>query len=86
MTRIGLVVGWLFVALLASGPAAAQQMFIFPQKGQDQAQQDQDRGALVRGSSVLWFSNHRTDTAISLCHLPLTDRFSWSLVTVNVCP
>ncbi len=45
MKRRGRVVCWLFVALLAGGPAAAQQMFIFPQKGQDQAQQDQDRGA-----------------------------------------
>ncbi len=45
MTRTGRVVGWLFVALLAGGTAAAQQMFIFPQKGQDQAQQDADRGA-----------------------------------------
>jgi len=30
---------------LASGPAAAQQMYIFPEKGQSPAQQEQDRGA-----------------------------------------
>ena len=32
----------LFVALTVSGPSAAQ--YIYPQKGQDQAQQDTDRG------------------------------------------
>jgi len=45
MTRIGTVARWLCVAMLAGGPAAAQELFIFPQQGQDQAQQDQDRGA-----------------------------------------
>jgi hypothetical protein len=35
----------LLVALLASGSAAAQELYVFPQKGQDQAQQDADRGA-----------------------------------------
>ncbi len=39
------LVGWLCAALLSGGPAAAQELFIFPQQGQDQAQQDQDRGA-----------------------------------------
>ncbi len=45
MTRTAFVISGLLVALLAGGPAVAQQMFIFPQKGQDQAQQDADRGA-----------------------------------------
>ena len=45
MTRTRPVARWLFVAMLAAGPAAAQELFIFPQQGQDQAQQDQDRGA-----------------------------------------
>jgi hypothetical protein len=36
---------WLFTAVLLAGPASAQQMFFFPTKGQDQAQQDSDRGA-----------------------------------------
>jgi len=46
MMRTGQVVSCLLAAgLLAGGPAAAQQMFIFPQEGQDQAQQDSDRGA-----------------------------------------
>jgi hypothetical protein len=45
MMRTLSVVGWLCVAFLAAGPAAAQEMFIFPQQGQDQAQQDADRGA-----------------------------------------
>ncbi len=45
MTRTRRVAPWLFVAILAAGPAAAQELFIFPQQGQDQAQQDQDRGA-----------------------------------------
>lgn len=31
--------------VLASGPAAAQQLFIYPEKGQSPAQQEQDRGA-----------------------------------------
>ena len=35
----------LLAALLVSSAAAAQEMFIFPQQGQDQAQQDADRGA-----------------------------------------
>ncbi len=35
----------LLIALLATGSAAAQDLYIFPQKGQDQAQQDADRGA-----------------------------------------
>jgi hypothetical protein len=35
----------LLAALLVSSSAAAQEMFIFPQNGQDQAQQDADRGA-----------------------------------------
>jgi len=35
----------LLVALLASGSAVAQELYVFPQKGQDQAQQDADRGA-----------------------------------------
>ena len=35
----------LLVALLVSGSAAAQELYVFPQKGQDQAQQDADRGA-----------------------------------------
>jgi len=35
----------LLAALLVSSTAAAQEMFIFPQNGQDQAQQDADRGA-----------------------------------------
>ena len=35
----------LLVAFLAAGTASAQQMMIFPNKGQDQAQQDADRGA-----------------------------------------
>jgi hypothetical protein len=34
----------LAVGLLA-GPAAAQQLYIFPQKGQSESQQQQDRGA-----------------------------------------
>jgi hypothetical protein len=33
------------IAFLAAGTASAQQMMIFPNKGQDQAQQDTDRGA-----------------------------------------
>ena len=45
MMRTRRVVGWLCVAFVAAGPAAAQEMFIFPQQGQDQAQQDADRGA-----------------------------------------
>jgi hypothetical protein len=45
MTRTGRVAGWLCVAMLGSGGIAAQELFIFPQQGQDQAQQDQDRGA-----------------------------------------
>ena len=45
MIRTGRVLGWICVALVAAGPAAAQEMFIFPQQGQDQAQQDADRGA-----------------------------------------
>ncbi len=45
MTRTRPVAPWLCVAMLAAGPAAAQELFIFPQQGQDQAQQDQDRGA-----------------------------------------
>ncbi len=43
--RSRLAVGWLLVATLAAGPATAQELFIFPQQGQDQAQQDQDRAA-----------------------------------------
>ena len=35
----------LLAALLVSGAAAAQELYVFPQKGQDQAQQDADRGA-----------------------------------------
>jgi len=35
----------LLIALLATGTAAAQDLYIFPQKGQDQAQQDADKGA-----------------------------------------
>jgi hypothetical protein len=34
----------LLTALLVSSTAAAQEMFVFPQQGQDQAQQDADRG------------------------------------------
>ncbi len=45
MTRTRPVAPWLFVAILAAGPAAAQELFIFPQQGQNQAQQDRDRGA-----------------------------------------
>ncbi len=45
MIRTGRVAGWLCFAFLAAGPAAAQQIFVFPQQGQDQAQQDADRGA-----------------------------------------
>jgi len=45
MTRTGRLLRWGFAALLASAPAAAQELFIFPQQGQDQAQQDADRGA-----------------------------------------
>jgi hypothetical protein len=35
----------MLAVLLVSSSAAAQEMFIFPQNGQDQAQQDADRGA-----------------------------------------
>ena len=35
---------WLFVASLAAGPAVAQEMYIFPNEGQSQDQQDKDRG------------------------------------------
>ena len=45
MMRTRCVLGWICVAFVAAGPAAAQEMFIFPQNGQDQAQQDADRGA-----------------------------------------
>lgn len=45
MAHTGRLIGWLFAAWLVAGPAAAQQLFIFPEKGQDQAQQDADRGA-----------------------------------------
>jgi len=37
--------GCLSAALWVCGSAAAQELFIFPQQGQDQAQQDADRGA-----------------------------------------
>jgi hypothetical protein len=45
MTRNRRVVGWLCVTVLTGGSAAAQELFIFPNEGQDQAQQDKDRGA-----------------------------------------
>ena len=45
MKLIRAVAPWLFVTMLAGGPAAAQELFIFPQEGQDQAQQDADRAA-----------------------------------------
>lgn len=45
MTRTGRVAGWLCVAVLTGGAAAAQELFIFPNDGQDQAQQDKDRAA-----------------------------------------
>jgi hypothetical protein len=45
MVRTRSAARWLFVAMLAAGPAAAQELFVFPQQGQSQAQQDQDRGA-----------------------------------------
>lgn len=45
MKHTGRLVCWLFGAVLATGPAAAQQMFIFPQNGQDQTQQHNDRNA-----------------------------------------
>ena len=45
MTRTGRVAGWLCVAMMTGSSAVAQELFIFPQQGQDQAQQDQDRGA-----------------------------------------
>jgi hypothetical protein len=35
----------LFLAVAVASPAMAQDLMIFPNKGQDQAQQDQDRGA-----------------------------------------
>ncbi len=35
----------LLAALLVSSSAAAQELYVFPQNGQDQAQQDADRGA-----------------------------------------
>ena len=40
MTRTGTVACYLCIAMLAGGPAATQELFIFPQEGQDQAQQD----------------------------------------------
>jgi hypothetical protein len=42
--RVGMA-SMIVVVLMAGGPAVAQQMFVFPQQGQDQAQQDVDRGA-----------------------------------------
>ncbi len=45
MIRTVRVLGWICVSVVAASPAAAQEMFIFPQQGQDQAQQDADRGA-----------------------------------------
>ncbi len=45
MIRTVRVLGWLCVSVVAASPAAAQEMFVFPQQGQDQAQQDADRGA-----------------------------------------
>ena len=45
MIRTVRVLGWICVSVVAASPAAAQEMFVFPQQGQDQAQQDADRGA-----------------------------------------
>ena len=36
---------WCFAALLAAGPALAQELMVFPSKGQSPEQQQQDRGA-----------------------------------------
>ncbi|MBW2243166.1 MAG: hypothetical protein JRH01_14365 [Deltaproteobacteria bacterium] len=44
MKRTRRVAAWLFSISLAAGPAVAQEMYIFPNKGQSQAQQDKDRG------------------------------------------
>ena len=44
MKRIRRVAAWLFVVSLLAGPAVAQEMYIFPNKGQSQEQQNKDRG------------------------------------------
>jgi len=44
MKRIVLVCGVVVACAMVVGSAAAQELFVFPQNGQDQAQQDSDRG------------------------------------------
>jgi len=39
----GVFIGILITAVLSTGPAIAQDIFIYPAKGQSQAQQDKDR-------------------------------------------
>jgi hypothetical protein len=44
MTRMTSMVAFVLVATLTAGPAVAQDIFIFPQNGQSQEQQNKDRG------------------------------------------
>lgn len=45
MIPIRALARWLLVGLLGATPAAAQEIFVFPEKGQDEAQQNADRAA-----------------------------------------
>ena len=44
MKRTRRVATWLFAVSLVAGPAVAQEMYIFPNNGQSQEQQNKDRG------------------------------------------